>query len=84
MEQFVIRAYGFNELARLYFPDVAPKSASNRLRIWLKTHPNLLEELKQTGYARGQKVISPKQVELIIQEFGMPYTNLCHEPRVSN
>lgn len=79
MEQFVIRAYGFNELARLYFPDVAPKSASNRLRVWLKTHPHLYEELKLTGYALGQKVISPKQVQLIVQEFGMPYMVPSHE-----
>lgn len=72
MESFVIRAYGFNELARLYFPDIAPKSASNRLRVWLRNHEDFYSQLAKTGYSPRQKVFSPRQVQLVIDEFGIP------------
>ena len=30
------RSYGFKELAALYFPNIAPASASIRLKSWIK------------------------------------------------
>ena len=76
MESFVIRAYGFNELARLYFPDVAPRSASNRLGVWIRTNNRLRMALADSGFVPGQKVFSPKQVQLITFELGPPYAEL--------
>lgn len=75
MEQFVIRAYGFNELARLYFPDVAPKTATNQLRQWLKSQ-QIQEKLNQAGYSPGKKIFSPKQVSIIVDELGEPFSSL--------
>lgn len=74
MEQFVIRAYGFNELARLYFPDVASKSASNRLRSWIKSNCELTQSLLDAGYQNGQKMFSPRQVSCIVDAFGAPFS----------
>ena len=34
------RSYGFKELAVLYFPNIAPASASIRLKQWIRTIPN--------------------------------------------
>ena len=78
MDQFVIRAYGFNELARLYFPDVSPRSASNRLGVWIRTNNRLRNALADSGFLPGQKVFSPKQVQLITSELGPPYDELNH------
>ena len=36
------RAYGFQEIAIAYFPNIAPASASIRLKAWIKDDPDLL------------------------------------------
>lgn len=35
MNETPIRAYSKQELAQTYFPDIAPRSAVNRLRAWI-------------------------------------------------
>ena len=40
------RSYGFKELAVLYFPNIAPASASIRLKQWIKDDTELLEALQ--------------------------------------
>ncbi|MDU1634250.1 MAG: DUF4248 domain-containing protein, partial [Bacteroides ovatus] len=44
------RSYGFKELAVLYFPNIAPASASIRLKQWIKDDSELLEALQETNY----------------------------------
>jgi hypothetical protein len=34
-ETFKVRAYGFGELAQLYFPNITKKSAAEQLRNWI-------------------------------------------------
>lgn len=36
------RSYGVKELASIYFPNIAPASASIRLKRWIRTTPALL------------------------------------------
>lgn len=36
------RSYGFKELAVLYFPNIAPASASIRLKAWIKDSPRIV------------------------------------------
>ena len=42
------RSYGFKELAVLYFPNIAPASASIRLKQWIKDDVELLGSLEET------------------------------------
>ena len=44
------RSYGFKELAVLYFPNIAPASASIRLKQWIKDDVELLGSLEETNY----------------------------------
>lgn len=73
MEQhFKIRSYGYGELAQLYFPNIAKKSASAQLRRWIKINNKVLTALMNTGYKIGNRILTPSQVKVIIDEFGEP------------
>ena len=67
------RAYGFKELAVLFFPYIAPASASIRLKQWIKDSPTLLDSLRHANYKPTARILTPRQTELIIQEFGSPF-----------
>ena len=71
MSDFKIRAYGLQELAMLYFPNNTPQSASNQLKRWMGKAP-LLRELLAAGYESGQKILTPRQVGLIVGHVGEP------------
>jgi hypothetical protein len=71
-EEFEIRTMGFGELAQLYFPSLHPKSASNSLNRWIRHHPSLIERMKASGYQKGQRVLTPLQVQFLIEAFGPP------------
>lgn len=71
MSDFKIRAYGLQELAMLYFPNNTPRSASNQLKRWMgKTL--LSRKLLAAGYESGQKILTPRQVGLIVDHVGEP------------
>jgi hypothetical protein len=59
-------------LAVRYFPDITPKSASIRLRQWIKDDQDLLSRLRLNGFRQSQKILKPKQVKLITEAFGDP------------
>ena len=59
-------------LARLYFPELAPHQACNRLRRWIIRCEQLHKELLQCGYSPYQRVFTPQQVRLIIRYLGEP------------
>lgn len=63
------RSYGFKELAVLYFP----ASASIRLKQWIKDDTELLEALQETNYQLSNRILTPKQKELITISFGSPF-----------
>lgn len=66
------RCYGLKELAALYFPNITPRSASTRLKKWIMTTPKLLERLEETNYKPTARILTPRQVTLILDEFGEP------------
>lgn len=71
--QFEIRTYGFNELALLYFPHIAPASASRMFSQWIHTCPQLLQKLIETNWKKRSKYFTPKQVKVLVGHFDPPY-----------
>jgi len=71
-EVFKIRAYGFGELAQLYFPNHTKRSASAQLRNWIKENPRLIAELQAVGFYFGKKILTPMLVKIIVDLFGEP------------
>lgn len=71
-EKFKIKSYGYGELAMLYFPNSTKKSASNQLRRWIKMNEKLKNKLMISGYKPGNKILTPKQVGIVISEIGLP------------
>ena len=67
------RSNGFKELAVLYFPNIAPASASIRLKQWIKDDTELLEALQETNYQLSNRILTPRQKELITTSFGSPF-----------
>jgi len=71
-ETFKVRAYGYSELAQLYFPNVTKKSASTQLGKWIEINSELKLQLKSYGFKRGKRILTPKQVEIIVINIGEP------------
>lgn len=71
-ETFKVRAYGFGELAQLYFPNITKKSASAQLRRCLKSNCTVLLRLEKVGYKLGNRLLLPIQVKVLVDEFGEP------------
>ncbi len=71
-DKFIVRAYGFGELAQLYFPNITKKSASTQLRRWIESDKFLRKELTQAGYKFCQRLLTPRQVEILILIIGKP------------
>ena len=71
-EKFKIRSYGYCELAMLYFPNSTKKSASVQLRRWLTSDNNLKTNLGNSGLKKWQKLLTPKQVGIIVNYIGEP------------
>ncbi len=67
-----IRTYGLSELAILYLPNINNKSASNQLSKWINSNNKLYDELVRNGYKSRQKILTPKQVNIIIDFLGEP------------
>jgi hypothetical protein len=71
-ETFKVRAYGYGELAQLYFPNISKKSATWQLRKWIVSDKSLLPELINCGFKKGNRLLTPAHVKLIIEKFGEP------------
>lgn len=72
INEFKIRAYGWQELAILYAPNLTPESAGKRLTMWVKQNHDLSEALQQAGWRRGQRVLTPLQVQRVVEYLGEP------------
>lgn len=70
--RIAIRTYGFCELSQLYFPTVSKKSAARNLRLWMQKSIVLQEKLRQAEYIAGQRLLTPKQVTILVEHFGEP------------
>lgn len=71
-EKFKVRAFGYGELAQIYFPQITKQSATVQFRRWIRINEDLQKELKASGFKRFQKLLTPKQVEIIIKFIGEP------------
>jgi len=69
---FTLKSYGMQELGLLYFPTSTPASASMQLKKWITKSEKLLTDLSEAGYRSGQKLLTPKQVRLIVDHVGEP------------
>ena len=71
-EKFKVRAFGYGELAQLYFPNISKKSASAQLRRWIRLSKTVLPMLESYGFKPGLRLLTPAQVKVIVDEFGEP------------
>ena len=72
-DTFKVRAITKKELAFLYFPDAAdPKAAVNRLMRMIRGCPGLEAQMAAAGYAKMQKILSPRVVGVIVGWLGNP------------
>ena len=67
-----MQALSLKELSQMYFPNSSPKSAGTQLLRWLKYNRKLWDELAEAGYTRGQRLLTPRQVELVFRYLGEP------------
>lgn len=68
----VAECYTFRALARLYYPQYQPKTASRYFRSLLHGDPHILRGLQKHGYTTKQRKLSPRLVAFIAQELGTP------------
>lgn len=59
MKNFVIKTYGLQELAILYFPFNNPASASTQLKRWVTLNKKLTSELQEAEYYSDQRLFTP-------------------------
>jgi hypothetical protein len=71
-KEFVIRSYGYCELAILYFPNSTKKSASAQLGRWIRQNERLRNQWLEMGFKPRKKLLTPNQVKLIVEVFGEP------------
>lgn len=71
-QRFIIRTYTKAELAHLYNPNLCLKAALQVLRRWILFNEFLLAELIAAGYRARNRILSPRQVEIIVRYLGVP------------
>ena len=71
-ERFKIRSYGWGELALRYSPSLQAGSAARLLRSWVVRNEELSHALEAAGVRRRQRVLTPRQVGLIVRHLGEP------------
>lgn len=60
------------ELSIMYFPNSTVKAAGTQLKRWFNYNKELRAALEATGYFDGQRILSPRQVELVFHYLGEP------------
>lgn len=71
-KRFRIRRYGKAELGLLYAPERSKHNAWDAVKTWINQCQPLSEALLAAGLTVHTRVLSPRQVELIIQHLGEP------------
>lgn len=66
------RSLSWLELGILYSPSLTPAAASRRLKAWVLANKILISLLSAVGWNRRQRVMTPKQVERIVEILGEP------------
>lgn len=62
----------FGLLAMLYYPHLSYKRAVHLFREELRLTRGLLDALKAVGYRENQRVLTPRQVQVIEEYLGEP------------
>lgn len=70
--KFQIRTYSVQELALCYFRNSMPNSATCQLKKWLVRNTQLMHDIELAGYVSGQKLLTPRQVGVIVYYLGEP------------
>lgn len=70
--EYQVRPMSKSELAMAYAPNLTTQGAVNRLMDWIRHNPELMEELKRTGYRKQQKMLTSYQVRIIFSYLGEP------------
>jgi len=71
-KKFEIRPYGFGELACLYFPKCTKRSASRIFSQWVNGNPILVKKLKEYGWEKGKRSLTPMHVKILVEIFDNP------------
>lgn len=66
------RFYTKSEIARMYFPGLSSKQATQNLRRWIMASAELSERLEADGASCHRKTYSCHQVTMIFDHFGHP------------
>ena len=61
-----------SDLAQLYFADLNPRTALNKLMLLINSDRTLLSQLSDTGYRTHQHHLTPRQLQLITDRLGQP------------
>ena len=73
-----------SDVAMAYFTTcVYPRSAGRQMREQIERYPDLHAELLEAGYKRSNTLLTPRQICIVIQHWGMPdtvYQWLCEHP----
>ena len=67
-----IDRHHFGRLALLYYPHLSYKRAVHLFRQELRLTRGLLDALKAVGYRENQRVLTPRQVQVIEEYLGEP------------
>ena len=62
----------FSQMAAAYAPELCDRAARRRLTSWLRINPQLMKRLQETGFKEKQRVLTPRQVEIIYEFLGEP------------
>lgn len=68
----ITKSFGKTELAVLYYPHIQPASARRNLRTWIEDFPELREQLLKAGYRHRGVLLTPVQVQIIVDFLGEP------------
>ncbi len=70
--EFKVRTYGKSDLALLYNPGMCAREAMRTLKRWMLRNENLYKELLEVGYRKSCKILTPREVGVIIHYLGAP------------
>lgn len=72
LTEFKVKAYGKADLAMLYNPQMCAREALRTLTRWMVRNEELYRELIAIGYKKSCKILTPKEVGIIINYLGEP------------
>ena len=62
-----------SDLAQAYFPHLNTDAARHKLMSLIEGNKKLFERLTDSGYERKVRILSPLQVDIIMETFGNPF-----------